>query len=490
MAALRRSLVINFFASSGTAVLQFGVSVILARILSPSEIGVYSMTIVFVNIAHIFRDFGVTTYIQRESELTAEKIRSAIGVMFATAWLIALFLFVASGWLAAWFKEPQIAPVMQVLALGFLITPFGAITHSMLVRELAADKQAIVSAVSTIGYCVLCIGLALLGWGTMSLAWANLGYVIIGALAYIPFRPAGMPWLPSFGYWRSIAHFGAGTLVANCTAAVNAAIPDLLLGKMGSAHQVGLLSRANSTVSIFYHAAGSTVTYGAVSYLSQAYHRRESLVPVLSRATSLLTGVGWPAFALTALLGTDIVVALYGAKWVDCVPAILPLAIAAGLTMLFQYAPAALSAIGRPYLGAVPVTVTLIARIGLGFLLYDGTLTTFAWAICLATALTVPVMVVQQRRHFDFGIRQFLLSLVPSTLVTVICTVAGVLLLLVLPDTLPSLARLVILLPPLTAAWYFALRLTGHELLGEVHHLAGGFKVRLARLIPVRLRKS
>jgi O-antigen/teichoic acid export membrane protein len=298
-----------------------------------------------------------------------------------------------------------------------------------------------------------------------------------------------MPWLPSFRHWRSIAHFGVGSLVANCTAAINNAIPDLLLGKLGRAHQVGLLSRANSTVSIFNYAAGSTITYGAVSYLSQAHHRRESLVPVLKRATSLLTGVGWPAFALTAVLGTDIVVSLYGVKWVDCVPAILPLTIAAGLTMLFQYTPAALTAIGRPYLGAVPVTVTLMTRIGFGFLLYDGTLTTFAWAICLATVVTVPVMLVQQRRHFNFGIRQFLRGLVPSTLVTTICVVACELMLLILPRTLSSPARLAILALPLVAVWYGALRLTGHELLTEVHQLAGGFKARLARLVPVGVSK-
>ncbi len=77
MANLRRSLVINFFSSSGSAFLQFVVSVLLARILSPSEIGVYSMTVVFVNLAHVFRDFGVTSYLQREAELTPEKIGSA-----------------------------------------------------------------------------------------------------------------------------------------------------------------------------------------------------------------------------------------------------------------------------------------------------------------------------------------------------------------------------------------------------------------------------
>lgn len=482
MADLRRSLVINFFTASGATLLQFIVSILLARMLSPSEIGVYSMTIVFVNIAHIFRDFGVASYLQREAVLTPEKIRSAIGVLFTSSWLIALLLFLMSGWFGAWLQEPRVVPIMRVLSLGFLVIPFGSITNSLLLRELAAEKQAVVGAAGTISSCVSCITLAALGFGTMSIAWANLISVSVSALVSTPFRPKGTPWLPSFRHWRAVVHYGAGALVSNCASAINNAIPDLLLGKLGSAHKVGLFSRANSTVSIFSHVAGSTVTYGAVSYLSQAHHRGESLVPVLRRATSLLTGVGWPAFALTALLGQDIVMALYGQKWLDCVPAILPLTIAAGAAMLFHYSPTAFTAIGRPYLGALPVFITLFSRLAFGVLLFDGSLDKFAWAICLATIAAMPIMVYQQRHYFGYHTRDLLGTASASALVTVICVGACAGLRLTLPDSIPALARLLILALPMTTVWYLALRATQHELLDEVHHLAVGLMVRLRRL--------
>jgi len=481
MANLRRSLVINFFSSSGAAFLQFIVSVLLARMLSPSEIGVFSMTVVFVNVAHIFRDFGVTAYVQREPDLTVEKMRSAIGVLFASSWLIALLLFACSSWLGAWFQEPGIVPVMRVLALGFFVIPFGSITQSLLIREFAADKQAIVIAASTVAYCVSCLVFAALGFGTMSLAWANLISLVTSALCYIPLRPQGMPWIPSLRHWRGIAHFGVGTLLTNCTAAVNNAIPDILLGKLGSAHHVGLFSRANSTVSIFTHAAGSTINYGAVSYLSQSHHRGESLSPVLSRATALLTGIGWPAYALTALLGKEIVLVLYGATWIESVPAILPLTIAAAVMMMFQYAPAALTAIGLPYLGAIPVALTLLTRIGFGFWLFDGSLNTFAWAICLATLAAAPVMALQQRRHLGYPVRAALGSVRLSALVTLLCVIACLGLKLVLPESIPVVARLLTMALLLAATWYLALRVTRHALLGEVHLLAAGLKSRLVR---------
>jgi O-antigen/teichoic acid export membrane protein len=484
MADLRRSLVINFFSSSGATLLKFVVSVLLARILSPSEIGVYSMTVVFVNMAHVFRDFGVGSYLQREPDLTPEKIRSATGVLFTSSWLIAAILFCASGWIGVWFKEPAIIPVMRVLSIGFLIIPFGAITSALLTREFAAGKQALVNAAGTISFCVSSLGFAWAGFGSVGLAYANLVNIIVCALVFIPLRPKGVPWLPAFHHWRSVAHFGLGSLLSNCAVALNNAVPDILLGKLGSAHHVGLFSRAASTVTIFTNIAGSTISYGAVAYLSQTYHRGEPMVPVLSRATVLLTGIGWSALALTAVLARDIVMALYGPTWLESVSAVAPLTLAAAIAMLFHYSPIALTAIGRPYLGALPVAATLISQVAFGFLLFDGSLHSFALAVCMAALAAAPFMLMLLRRYFGFGALVLLRAVAPSAAVALGTGIAGGILSLLLPSTWPALVRLLVMAPVLALTWYALLRVTRHELLSEVHRLGAPIKARLGRLCP------
>lgn len=482
MSKLRRSLVINFFSSSGSVVLQFIASVIIARMLSPREIGIFSMTVVFVNIAHIFRDFGVGSYLQREPVLTEEKLRAAIGVLFTSSWIIAVSLFFASDMIARALDEPGMVPVMHVLAVGFLFIPFGSVTHALLLRDFSAEKEAYVTAAGTISFCVSSVGLAAMGMGNMSLAWANLINIIVCGLAYIPLRPKGLPWLPSFRHWRDVVNFGMGSLISSVAFAVNNAVPDILLGKLGGARLVGLFSRANSTVTIFTYVAGSTVSYGAISYLSQSHHRGESLVPVLCRSTSLLTGVGWPALALTALLGKDIVLALYGPTWVEGVPAILPLTIAAAISMLFNYTPHAFIAIGRPYLGAAPLVVTLVTRILFGYWLFDGSLISFAWAIMLATVVAAPVMLVQQARFLQYGSLQLFGAMRKSAVVTVICLAVAAGIHMVLPESIPALVRLAIIAVPTSVAWYLALRMMQHELFGEVQHLAEALKARWSTL--------
>ncbi|SMP67096.1 oligosaccharide flippase family protein [Noviherbaspirillum suwonense] len=480
MASIRRSLFINFFASTGDTMVQFAVSLFLARLLSPSDIGVYSMTIVFVNIAHIFQGFGVGSYLQREKDLTPEKLRAATGVLFTTSWLIAAAMYAGSDWFGRWFNEPQMIPVMKVLAICFAFIPFGAITHSLLTREFAAGKQAWVTAVSTAASAVTCVSLAVMGFGTMSMAWGNLANIIACCLAYIPLRPKYLPWLPSFRHWREVVHFGLSSLLTNCLDSVNNSLPDILLGKLGNARLVGLFSRANSTVTIFFHIAGSTANYGSVSYIAQAHHRGEPVGALLSRATALLLGIAWPALALTYIFATEIITVLYGEKWLPSVPAMDGLLVSCAIGTIFNYYPAAMTAIGRPYLAALPTAVTLLSRIAFALALFDGSIRSFSWVICAATLVATPVVIIQQRIYFHYRFGAMLVALWPSAAVAIMCMAGAALLKVVLPASVPPAAVLLLSALPLACLWYLSLRLMGHPLTAEIHKLASGFQSRFA----------
>ncbi|MCZ8172436.1 MAG: oligosaccharide flippase family protein, partial [Brevundimonas sp.] len=172
MASFRKSLAVNFLSSSGATVVQFIVSLIVARILSPAEIGIYSIAIVLVNVAHVFRDFGVSTYLQREDALDRAKVRSALAVAYAIAWAIAASVYLASSWVAGWFGYPEIREVMQILAISFVFLPFSSVALALLMREFDANRIAIGTFTGTAAYTMTCLGLALSGYGASSLAWA------------------------------------------------------------------------------------------------------------------------------------------------------------------------------------------------------------------------------------------------------------------------------------------------------------------------------
>ena len=470
-AGFRRAFLINFASATGGAVVHFGVSLVLARLLAPADMGAYALALAFVNIAQVARDFGVSGWLQREPDLTPHKIRDALGLSCALSALVALALVIGSGPLGGHLGQPEVATILRVLALGLVAMPFNAVMAALMARELAAARIAYVSRLGTAAYALIAVGLALLGFGAMSLAWANLANVVACSVAYVPLVPKGQLSWPGCRNWGGILRFGAGSSLTQLLSTLNQALPDLLLARLGSTTQVGLLGRANSAVNLFGTVVGLSINFGALPRLADAHHRGQALAPLLNRATAMLTAVAWPVLALTGLFADQVVATLFGPKWTACAPAVPALALVAAIGMLLNYSNAALSAIGRPDLAAIPVAASALVRVVLAGWLYRGDLASFAWILLAGSLAALPLQLRLNARHLSQSARSIARGMLPSLVVTVVSVGAAWSLATVLPRAMPGPARGLLSACGGVAAWVAALQATGHELAAELHQL-------------------
>lgn len=452
MRNLRQSLTITFFASNGATVVNFIVAIILARLLTPAEIGIFSIAYVLVSVAHVFRDFGVTTYLVREKNLTPEKIRSISGVLFATSWATAIILYAASGVAAAYYREPGVKRVVEVLALGFVFIPFGAITHSLLTRELKAREQAIASVLGVSVYAISSVALAWFGFSYMTMAWASLLNIIATALAYLPFRPKDAPWLPSLRGWGQVVNFGTGVLFSNAVKELNNSLPDFALGRLASPHAVGIVSRANSTSNLFNKITEPTVSYAVLPVLSRKYHEGESIAEPMARAIANLTGLAWPALLGTAIFAEPIILFLFGEQWRESIPLVRIFCAIAFSNVPFTFTVQALQATGRPYLAALPGTFQLVFSIIAILTMFDQTLDSFAQALLAANVATVPIYLWLQHNRLGFPIGKLLASLWISASLTLVMAAMLMGLAWLIGD-LPSWKQVLLAVPTSGLVW-------------------------------------
>ena len=120
-------------------VIQLGTSIILARLLSLSETGVFSLAAAAVALGAILREFGTTDYVVSQKDLSEEKLRAAYSVTIGVAWAAAAALFLAAAPLARLYHEPGVATVMHVLCLNFALVPLGSTAVALLTKELRFD---------------------------------------------------------------------------------------------------------------------------------------------------------------------------------------------------------------------------------------------------------------------------------------------------------------------------------------------------------------
>lgn len=478
----RKKILLHFMVSNGATAANFALSIVLARLLSPSEIGIFSMTAIAVSFAHVFRDFGVVNFIKQQKELDADIVASASGVLFLTSWLIAAALYLLSGLWAGYFGEAGIENVMHVLALGFVFIPFGAIPQAVMTRNFEVEIQARITIVSTVTYITTAIVLALHDFSYMSMAWANLVNILVTSFCYVMVRPPEVTTRISLRQWRKVVHFGAGDMLTSALKAVDLALPDILLGKMSGPRQVGLFSRANSTVNILNHVAGPTINYVALPYLAKIHHGGHNMAAELKRIISYVTGIFWPVLAVMAVLGEQVIVLLYGENWRESAAVMSWLCIAGGAKVTFSLAQPALTGIGRPYLSAIALMVTVTLKIALGITLYDGSLASFGIAIALADLLTLIPYAYLLTTFLGVSLRDIYQSIFKTCIVTAsVLLVTALCLNFLIPETWHEASVVFLIALAAIPTWYFSIFLTQHPLSTELRLVQQTLKRRLTK---------
>ena len=121
MSTTRHSLLFSFAEKYTVLLLGIVATMMLSRLLTPAEVGVYSLGAVLVALAQVVRDFGVGQYLIQEKQLDMVKLRAALATSLLVAWLLALLVLAASGPLASFYQEPRLRLVLQLLSINFVL---------------------------------------------------------------------------------------------------------------------------------------------------------------------------------------------------------------------------------------------------------------------------------------------------------------------------------------------------------------------------------
>ncbi len=337
MSRLRRALKLSFAAEYTTQLMSFVSVMILARLLTPEEIGIFSLAFAIIIIAQELRSFGVGPFLIQEKELTRDKIRSAIGILFLTSWTIAVTLMAVSALIARYYEEPGLRGVMIVLACNFVVMPFDGATHAYFVRELAFDKVFRVKLSVTIVHVSVVLSLAFLGFGYMSMAWAALAGAITSVLILNYYRPSHVPFLPGFREFKRIFSFGSFASGAGILRQLGQAVPELVVGRMLSMEAVGYFSRAMGLINIFQRTVLNGVQPVMLPHFSEIRRGGEPGAESYLKAVSLLTCLAWPFYGFLALMAYPVTRILYGEQWDAAVPVAQVLCLWGAFEALFAF---------------------------------------------------------------------------------------------------------------------------------------------------------
>jgi O-antigen/teichoic acid export membrane protein len=338
---------ISFATQYVELVIQFLAVLALARILSPEDIGAYSVAAFLMTLLHAFRDFGVVQYIIQERELTTQKIRSAMGVAILLAAAVALLMFASSGFVARFYDNPSLEQILVVMAASFAISPLGSLLVGIFRRESHLRKVFCAKIVSVLCHATVALLLAMNDFGALSLAWANFAGILSFGVVTTLMRPKGLPWLPQFSNIKDVLSFGSIATLGNAANNAGTNVPDIVLGKVMDMAAVGYFSRANGLVQLFTKLISGALLPLVLPHFSDIRRQGKEAAPYYISSVQYLTAFSWPFFAVMMLLAQPIVLTLYGPQWYPSVPVVELLCVAGALASLSAFAAHAMVANGE-----------------------------------------------------------------------------------------------------------------------------------------------
>lgn len=364
---------------------------ILARILSPEDIGIYSIGAVLIALTHVFRDFGVTAYIKAEKQITKEHNQTALGILLISAICLSCVLALTAPLWANYFNEPKLTNVILILAIGYIFIPFGSIPYANLIRNLEVNKTSRVAIISTLVYAITCITFALLGFEHLSMAWANLVNILCNGYLYHKESNYQYTTTPRLIHWRKMTQFSIGATSTSLLKTIDKSIPDLMLGKLSTSTNVAYFGKSAATVNLSNTFLSATIHYFALPLLAQLHRNDKDIRPSLLRACSHINILVLPMLIAIGNLGAEIIGVLFGAQWLPSADAIPYLCAIAAIQTFFTLTIPALTAVGRPGVASLPAALELIFKISGILWIYESTLSSFALGLLVGQIACTPI---------------------------------------------------------------------------------------------------
>jgi O-antigen/teichoic acid export membrane protein len=326
---IRRSIAFSVAERYASIAMGFVTTIILSRLLTPKDFGIFSIAMSFVIFADIFRDFGTGNYLVQARQLTDQQLRTAFTSFLATSALCGLVLLLATPAIVSLYGDALFWQLMPLFAFNLMLGPFSVPGMSLLRRNLAFDTLAGINLLGIAVNFVVVVMLASLGHGVMSLAWATLAASVVRVATVWIVHPCFTVFRITLRGWKAPFEFG---IVNTATAILNVAcesLPQLIIGRSFGLAAVGLFGRASSLCQLPDRLVISALSPVLLPALSRQTQAGVHLKPAYLLALSYMSALQWPILLCIALLAEPAVLILYGEQWKEVAPLVRIMALAA-----------------------------------------------------------------------------------------------------------------------------------------------------------------
>ncbi|GEQ96459.1 lipopolysaccharide biosynthesis protein [Iodidimonas gelatinilytica] len=333
--SLKRSLAYVFGGRFMRALIQIASAAIIARLLTPEEMGIFAVASASIAISTALAEFGIHPYLVQVDALSKAIVGRAFGLMGLINWSLAFLLFFGRGVIAQFYGNPEIENVIAVLSLNFLFNPFVTIGLALLMRELRYGKLTIINIMAGGAGSAISVLLALQDFGPISLAFGSIVMKLMLIIGIFRLKPMYLSFRPRFRGLKEIVGFGSWAVGASLVQSAGNQSPELIIGRGLGLEAAGLFDRGMTVTRLVNQQIAGSLSTVLTPFFAQERRDKLDLKARFLIRLQTTAGVIWPLMLIMAGSSYSLILFLFGPQWTQAAPVAGILAISATLHMPF-----------------------------------------------------------------------------------------------------------------------------------------------------------
>ncbi len=310
----------TFAQQFGNQLLGFFVSLVLARLLLPSEFGLIGMIAIFVSIGNTLLSGGLTSSLIRSKDLDEEDFSTVFFFNLGASIFIYAIIYLLAPVIAEFYDQNVITNLLRVYSLTFLIQALSAVQLARLTQKMDFKTQTIISIPATIIGGLTGILMAYSGFGVWSLVASYMTTSCFNTIQLWFYSK----WSPIIAFNREKfmfhLNFGYKLTLSGLLDTIFNNIYIIIIGKYFSPSQVGFYTRAETLKQlpvINISNALNKVTYPLFASIQNDNAR---LKRVYKQIMQIVIFIIAPTLLFMAVLAQPTFVILFTEKWLPAVP--------------------------------------------------------------------------------------------------------------------------------------------------------------------------
>lgn len=453
---------------TGSMLLQAVVSIVVANILVPLDLGIMAVLTVFTALAQVVVDSGFSQTLIRKAQPAEGDYKAVFRFNIVTSLVLYILLTALSPLAARYYGWPELARVAPVLFLLLPVNALCVIQNTIMVREFRFARLSAITFASSLASGIVAVVMAVSGCGIWSLVGQRVSMMAVKAALLW----SGSTWRPraacKASSLREMAPYSLRLMATDIITALYNNIAQLFIGKIYSGDALGCFNQAQKLKDMPVNSAMQSIQSVTFPALSRIGGDEAKFAEGYRRVIMVTAFVMFPAMAGLIATADDIYTLLLKPDWRPAIPYFRIMCLAG---IFYPLSMIAYNILKVKSDGSIILRLEIVKRAMTTLILIvtiPRSVEAVAWGLAASAACEAAVNMLAARRYASLGIAHTLRTLLPITVLTL------------------SMYAAVVCVAHLTTHWHVAARLAAEIVLGATVYAAGAFATRMEAFDEVR----